>query len=369
MADFYSILKPLLFRLSPEKAHRLAIRFLRSGLAPKPSVPENPALRMSLWNRSFPNPVGLAAGFDKDAEAISALLSLGFGFVEAGTVTPKPQPGNPGPRIFRDIQTHSIINSMGFPSQGLEVFKKNYEAFLDLKPPSNGLVGLNIGMNKNQTDPVKDYKFLVAHLSPLADYIAINISSPNTPGLRDLQEKNTLMELVKILQHEREKACGDHSTPILLKLAPDLDDRQQEELAGAVIDAGVDGLILTNTTTKRPGSLDKGFASSKGGLSGPYLKGLSTGIIKNFYCLTEGKIPIIGVGGISNAADAYEKIKAGASLVQFYTVLAFSGPNVVCQIITGLENLLSKDGYTHISQAVGVDSGFNKEKKNITHAT
>lgn len=353
LAFLYPALRPLLFALDAETAHRLTIKALK--ILPRgPAPAHDPALRVTLWDRNFPNPVGLAAGFDKNAEIIAPMLGLGFGFVEAGTVTPKPQNGNPRPRIFRDPENEAVINRMGFPGVGMNAFKANLEKFLDTRPRPDGLVGINIGMNKSQTDPARDYLILVRTLGPFADYLTVNISSPNTPGLRDLQEPQAFRDLIGQLLEERTRACGKHMPPpLLVKLAPDLDERQQEDLARAALDSGIDGLILSNTTLERPAYLPESFRGEKGGLSGRPLSEKSTGMIRNFYRLTGGKLPIIGAGGVSSGQDAYDKIRAGASLVQLYSALAFQGPGVVKRITAELAQLLKKDGYATIGEAVG----------------
>lgn len=364
MPDLYQLIRPLVFKLDPEQAHEYTLKALKSGaIPPCPSI-NDPALEVKLWGLKFPNPVGLSAGFDKRAEVIGPAFKLGFGFVEAGTVTPKPQEGNPRPRVFRDPTTESVINRMGFPNGGMNLFKTNLEKFLSNGERSPGVVGINIGMNKSQTEPAKDYTILIKMLGPMADYITINISSPNTPGLRDLQKREPLLELLGAVLEERKKSCGDHPPPLLLKLAPDLDEVQQDELSTAVLEAGIDGLILSNTTLARPDSLPKNFAAEKGGLSGRPLTARSTEVIGNFYKRMNGKLPIIGVGGISSGSDAYAKIKAGASLVQLYTSLVFKGPTVANSINQELLTLLKKDGYTNVSQAVGADHKEQGSKRN-----
>tara|TARA_R110002124_G_scaffold64985_1_gene177187 strand:- start:76635 stop:77750 length:1116 start_codon:yes stop_codon:yes gene_type:complete len=362
----YKTIRPLLFTLSAETAHGLAIKALKSGLM-RPSSRYKPSskalaaqsqaqLKTQLWHLNFPNPVGLAAGFDKNAEVIAPLLKLGFGFVECGTVTLRPQPGNPKPRIFRDTTHNAVINRMGFPGRGMYRFKDNLRKFLESRPRIEGIIGLNIGMNKEQTEPITDYKFLMQHIGAMGDYITINISSPNTPGLRDLQKREPFLALCAGVLEARGKYCGDEAPPpILVKLAPDLDEAAQEELAIAALESGIDGLILTNTTLDRPGYLPAQFAAEKGGLSGRPVKDKATQVIHNFYRLTKGQLPIIGVGGIENAQDAYDKIKAGASLVQLYSALVFEGPDLPMQINQGLLDLLAADGYTHISDAIGAD--------------
>lgn len=354
MPDLYKLARPLLFRMDAEKAHNLTLTLMKKGLVPSCSAIDDPALEIDLWGLKFPNPVGISAGFDKNAEVIAPALKLGFGFVEAGTVTPKPQHGNPKPRIFRDPSNEAVINAMGFPNGGMKVFKDNFEKFLSAKSRPKGIVGLNIGMNKSQTEPAKDYGVLIKTLAPLADYITINISSPNTPGLRDLQKREPLTALLNAVKEEREKACGAHPPPILLKLAPDLDEAQCEELVETVMDSGIEGLILANTTLDRPDYLPEEFRGRKGGLSGAPLTQKSTDIIGRFYKLTGGKLPIVGVGGISSGAQAYEKIKAGASLVQLYSGLVFKGPAVAHSINQDLLELLKADGYKNIREAVGV---------------
>ncbi len=356
MAGSYKLIRPLLMRIDPEKAHGLTLKIMKAGLAPRRKQALYPALAVTLWNRKFPNPIGLAAGFDKNAEAVGAAFRMGFGFVEAGTVTPKAQTGNPRPRVFRDTHNEAVINRMGFPNQGMEVFKANLGHFMDMRPRPAGVLGLNIGMNKDQTDPAQDYCMLVQELAPMADYLTINISSPNTPGLRDLQKKDVFLELIGKIKAERDNACGGHPTPILVKLAPDLTETQREEMAEAALLSGIDGLILSNTTLDRPDILDGNFAAERGGLSGRPLKDKATDTIRTFYRLTGGKLPIIGLGGISSAWDAYEKIRAGASLVQIYTALIYQGPDLIRTIQGGLAGLLERDGFRHISEATGVDA-------------
>lgn len=361
MASTYNILRPILFRMDAEKAHTLTLRLLATGLAPRIAPVENPALKVALWGRHFPNPLGLAAGFDKNAEVIGPMLRFGFGFVEAGTVTPKPQHGNPKPRVFRDPDHEAVINRMGFPNGGINRFKDNLQKFLDRKPRPAGIVGLNIGMNKSQTEPAKDYRLLVQQLAPLADYLTINISSPNTPGLRNLQEPAHLRDLLAQVMEERSRACRTDPPPLLLKLAPDLDEKQREQIAATVMESGVDGLILTNTTLARPAGLPQKFAAQQGGLSGAPVRDKATSVIASFYRLTGGKLPIIGLGGISSGDDAYEKIKAGASLAQVYTALVFRGPDVVREINTQILENLKRDGFSHVSQAVGTASADIKD--------
>lgn len=349
----YAIAKPLIFKIEPEKAHGLMLGAMKAGVVKSCGLVNSPKLEQTLFGLDFKNPVGMSAGFDKNAEVISSTLNLGFGFTEVGTVTPKPQIGNPKPRVFRDPKNNAVINRMGFPNEGLAAFKKNIEGYV--KNPAKGVVGINIGMNKDQSEPAMDYCLLIRELAPLADYLTVNISSPNTPGLRDLQKRDVLMELLGELLTARNETCPQNPPALLVKLAPDLTEAQQEELAQTLLDCKVDGVILSNTTLERPDYLSENFRAQKGGLSGMPVRDLSTRIIRNFAKLTNRKLPIIGVGGISNGAHAYEKIRAGASLVQLYTGLIYEGPSVANTINTELLSLLERDGFDNISQAIGAD--------------
>lgn len=353
----FNITKPFLHRMDPESAHKMTLRALQSGLMPCPSRVNDPRLKTTLWNRNFPNPVGLAAGFDKNADVVGPMLHLGFGFVEAGTVTPRGQEGNPRPRVFRDADHEAVINRMGFPNEGGENFRHNIEKFLEAKPRPIGVVGINIGMNKGADDPAKDYCMLVRQLGNYADYLTVNISSPNTPGLRNLQARENLMPLLARILEERTKTCGKaDAPPLLVKLAPDLTEEQLKDVAACLIEAVVDGVILGNTTLDRPEYLPANFYEQQGGLSGKPLTDKSTAIISKFYNHTEGKMPIVGAGGISSAEDAYAKIRAGASLVQLYTALVFQGPQLVPDILNGLLRLMERDKIGHISEAIGKDA-------------
>ncbi len=352
----FNFAKPILHKLDPETAHQMTLRVLKTGLMPCPSRVDDPRLKLTLWNRSFPNPVGLAAGFDKNADVIGPMLKMGFGFVEAGTVTPKPQEGNPRPRVFRETDHQAVINRMGFPNGGVENFRHNIEKFFEAKPRPPGIIGINIGMNKGAEDPAKDYCQLVRILGPYADYLTVNISSPNTPGLRNLQSRENLLPLLARILEERTKSCGASAPPLLVKLAPDLDDTQLKDVAAALVEAGVDGVILGNTTLDRPEFLPAPFHGEQGGLSGRPLTTKSTSVIRKFYGHVGGKLPIIGAGGISSAQDAYDKIRSGASMVQLYTALVFQGPELVEEILLGLTRLLEKDKLDHISKATGLDA-------------
>lgn len=349
----FSTIRPALHALKPETAHNITIQCLKYGLTPKQKKLNDERLFINLWDLTFKNPVGLSAGFDKNADAIKGLFDLGFGAVEVGTVTPNPQLGNPKPRVFRDVNNNAVINRMGFPNKGLRIFKENVEHYLTRHSENKGILGLNIGMNKDQTEPAEDYCNLICALSRYADYFTINISSPNTPGLRNLQQRENLLPLIEKVRTARDKFKEEYTPPLVIKLAPDLKEDEQEEVAKSLLEAEIDGIILSNTTLARPEFLPENFRAEGGGLSGKPLTDKSTDIIRNFYALTKGKIPIIGVGGISSAQDAYDKICAGASLIQIYSALIFQGPDLIYDINKGLLDLIDKDGFENLSDAIG----------------
>ncbi len=341
---------PLLDRIDPERAHRLAIAALKTGLIAANLQPDPPSLAQTLFGIGFPNPVGLAAGFDKDGEVYRQTLKLGFGFVELGSVTPKPQPGNPRPRLFRLTADRAVINRMGFNNHGIAAMAERLKS----RNTAQGIVGINLGKNKDQTDAAADYITGTRLLGPLADYLVINVSSPNTPGLRALQSRDALAALIGAVLETRAQLT--RRPPLLLKIAPDLIDADRQDIAEVALASGLDGLIVSNTTIARPAGLDPRFASEAGGLSGRPLFEPATEILRDIYRRTGGKLPIIGVGGIASAADAYAKIRAGASLVQLYTALVFEGPGLVRRIKQGLAELLARDGFANIADAVGADT-------------
>lgn len=338
--------------LPPEAAHHAGIRALKAGLAPRSAAADPPDLAVRLWRRNFPNPVGLAAGFDKDAEVADAMLAFGFGFVEIGTITPRPQKGNPKPRVFRLTDDRAVINRLGFNSAGLEAATRR----LALRRGKGGIVGANIGKNRDTQDDIGDYVEGVRMLAPLADYLTVNISSPNTPGLRDLQRKSAVTRLIAELLEARTRAVPRNAPPLLVKIAPDLTPEERSDLAEVALSSGIDGLIVANTTVARPASLQSRLAHEPGGLSGEPLFAPSTALLAEMYRLTSGKIPIIGVGGVASGADAYRKIRAGASLVQLYTALVYHGPGLVQRIKRELFDLLTRDGFTSVTAAVGADA-------------
>lgn len=353
MADAFTLLKPLLHRLPPETVHDMGLKALRLGLVNVPELPRNPALFVHALGLQFNNPIGLAAGFDKNAVAINPLLKHGFGFVEAGTVTPLPQPGNFKPRIFRLPEDGAVINRLGFNNEGLAHFVEHFRRRNKLL----GIAGANIGKNKDSQSAVADYVLGLETVYPYANYVTINISSPNTPGLRTLQAHEALEPLLSTLITTREQCKTKHGrvVPLLLKVAPDLEEKEMESIAGLVLAHGIDGMVIGNTTISRP-FLKSMNAGEQGGLSGKPLFALSTEVLKKFYRLTGGKIPLIGVGGVSSGEDAYAKIRAGATLVQLYTALVYRGFMVVHEIQNKLVELLEKDGFNNIMQAIGADN-------------
>jgi len=350
--DLYPLIRPLLRALPAETAHRLTVTALSCGLGPLIAGrgdPDSPSLRQTLWGRDFPNPVGIAAGFDKEAEVPDALLRLGFGFAETGTVTPRPQPGNPKPRLFRLYEDRALINRLGFNSKGLD------QTLARLRGRRRtGIVGVNLGKNRDNENAAADYLDGVRRVGRLADYFVINVSSPNTPGLRDLQRRDILENLLRQVVAARDEVAP--GTPLLVKIAPDLGDAEREDIA-AVADpsGGIDGIVIGNTTVARSPGLRSPHAGEAGGLSGLPLLAPSTALLGDIYRLTGGKIPLIGVGGIASAEHAYAKIRAGASLVQLYTALIFEGPALLGRIKSGLAELLRRDGFSTIAEAVGAD--------------
>lgn len=352
----YHLARPLLFRLDPETAHRTTIWALKHGLAGRSSEPDDPILATRVWGLAFSNPLGLAAGFDKDAEVIDAVLGLGFGFVEAGTVTPLPQPGNPRPRLFRLVEDQAVINRFGFNSQGLAAFVARLKA-RHRKGGAAGIVGANVGKNRDASDAAGDYVTGIEAVCGLADYLVCNISSPNTPGLRGLQAKSQIGELIVRALDARRRAAPDTSRlpPLLAKVGPDLDQQQLRDIAEVALASGIDGLIVGNTTVDRPANLRSAFRNETGGLSGPPLMAKATACLADMYRFTGGKLPLIGCGGVASGADAYAKIRAGASLVQFYSALVFHGPPLVARIRRELAALLRADDFRTLKEAVGAD--------------
>lgn len=347
----FPLLRPLLGALDPERAHALTIEALRLINTTAAPADEDRRLRVHALGLDFPNPFGLAAGFDKNAQVTEAMLRFGFGFVEAGTVTPRPQAGNPKPRIFRLTEDRAVINRLGFNNQGIAAARQRLQR-LQGRP---GIRGINIGANKDATDRVTDYIQGLKELGPLASYVTVNISSPNTPGLRGLQERTELEALLAALMKERNTLS--RRVPLLVKIAPDLDHEGLRAIAEVALACKIDGLIVSNTTIARPATLKSAHAKETGGLSGAPLFQPSTDVLRTMRKLTGGQLVLIGVGGIASGADAYAKIRAGASLVQLYTALTFAGPGLVQTMKRDLLALLERDGLAAITDAVGRDAG------------
>lgn len=343
---FYKFIRSFLFLLDAERAHQLSLRAMR--FLPDGAFTADRRLLQSVAGLQFPNPVGLAPGYDKNADIFAKAFGLGFGFVEVGTVTPRPQSGNPLPRLFRLVEDRAVINRMGFNNGGMELAASKLERHLSGRLP--GPLGINIGANKDSEDRIADYVAAVARLGPLADYVTVNISSPNTPGLRALQDKAALEELL-----DRVREAAPAKKPIFLKVAPDLEPADIADIAEVATTRAIDALIISNTTITRP-ALRSRHAGESGGLSGAPLCSLAHQRLSDFYRATGKQIPLIGVGGIASAEDAYARIRAGASLVQLYSALVFEGPWLAKRINRQLSQLLARDGYVNISDAIGVDA-------------
>lgn len=344
-----TLARPLAFSLDPETAHEWAIRALRIVPLPKTS-PDDPRLAVSVLGLDFPNPLGLAAGFDKNGEAVDACFQLGFGFTEVGTITPLPQQGNPRPRVFRLTRDQAVINRLGFPSQGHAIV----HARLGKRAQKRGIVGINLGANKTTTDRPADYVRGIEMFADIADYFTINISSPNTPGLRDLQRADALDDLLARVLAARDAAAESFGRkPVLLKIAPDLTPTELDELMNCAKSRKIDGLIVSNTTISRPAYLLDPSAHQAGGLSGRPVFQLSTQMLAAAFLRAENQFPLIGAGGVDSAKTALAKIEAGASLVQFYSSLVFKGPGLPCEIKRELVPLLAQKTYPRLADAIG----------------
>ena len=341
--------------LDAEQAHNAAVGAAAFRLTPLDRQARDPRLGIRVWGLDFVNPVGLAAGFDKHAEAIEGLGDMGFGLLEIGSVTPKPQPGNPKPRMFRLSEDRAVINRYGFNSEGHETVEKRLKA--RSAAPRTALLGVNVGKNKTSEDASADYCSGIAALGPYADYLVVNVSSPNTPGLRALQKKEMLGGLMRdaiAARDEVKKSRGGGAPlPLLVKVAPDLGEQEKKDIAEAALSEGVDGLIVSNTTVARPETLASAHRGEGGGLSGAPLREKATRTVHDFYRLTKGKMPLVGVGGVGNGADAFEKIIAGASLVQVYSMLVYEGPGAVARMKAELAELLEQHGFRSVEDAVG----------------
>jgi dihydroorotate dehydrogenase len=351
----YRLVRPALFALDAERAHGLALAALKLGPAGRPAEPG--PLAVDVAGLAFPNPLGMAAGFDKDGEVPDALLGLGFGFAEAGSITPRPQPGNPRPRLFRLADDRAVINRMGFNNHGAEAAARRLAA----RRARGGLIGINIGANKDSPDRIADYAAMTQIMAPLASYLAVNISSPNTPGLRALQDEGALVGLLDAVLEALGPGSGNPDIaagprpagpPIFLKVAPDLEPADVDANARIAIDKRLGALIVSNTTISRP-PLRSPLSGEAGGLSGEPLKPLALQRLRDFRKATGGALPLVGVGGIASAQDAWVRIRAGASLVQLYTAMVYEGPGIARRIVRGLEQLMRRDGFASVAEAVG----------------
>lgn len=342
--SLYSLARPFFFSLDAERAHKLSIAGLKALPARKPPT-FDPILASEVAGLRFPSPVGLAAGYDKNAEVFDAMLGHGFGFVEVGTVTPKPQAGNPKPRMFRLVEDAAVINRLGFNNGGQEAALTRLKA-----RRGRGIVGVNIGANKDSPDRIRDYAEGVRRMAPVADYLTINISSPNTPGLRNLQAGGELGELLAAVRDAR--AAAFKNPPVFLKVAPDLDDGDPIRIVRAVADHGIDGIIVSNTTVSRP-PLSSRHRDETGGLSGAPLASLAMHQLKAFYAVTGGQVPLISAGGISDGHDAWWRICAGANLVQLYSAMVYKGPQIAHDIANGLRDKVAATRFSSIAEAVG----------------
>jgi dihydroorotate dehydrogenase len=342
--SLYPLLRPVFFSLDAERAHKLSIAGLKTLPARKPPA-FDPILTSDVAGLRFPSPVGLAAGYDKDAEVFDAMLGHGFGFVEVGTLTPKAQPGNPKPRMFRLVEDAAVINRLGFNNGGQEAALARLKA-----RHGGGVVGVNIGANKDSPDRIHDYAEGVRRMAPAADYLTVNISSPNTPGLRNLQAGGELGELLAAVREARQAAFAN--PPVFLKVAPDLEDGDPIRIVRAVADHGIDGIIVSNTTVSRP-PLSSRHREEAGGLSGAPLASLAMQQLKAFYAVTGGQVPLISAGGIATPYDAWRRICAGANLVQLYSAMVYEGPGIARDMAHGIKERLATTRFSTIAEAVG----------------
>lgn len=342
----FRILKPAIFALDPETGHRLAVRALAT--LPRRAPPAAGPLASEVAGLRFPNPVGVAAGFDKDAEVPDALLGLGFGFTEVGSITPLPQAGNPRPRLFRLVEDRAVINRMGFNNGGAEAALARLRA----RGGRGGIVGVNIGANKDSSDRIADYAVMAKLMAPVSSYLCVNVSSPNTPGLRALQDEGALTALIEAVIAARDEAMPAGAPPVFLKVAPDLEPADIDAIARIGLDKRLGALVVSNTTIARP-ALRSHHAAETGGLSGAPLRDLVVQRLRDFRQATGGALPLVGVGGIASAEDAWQRIRAGASLVQLYSAMVYEGPGLGARIVRGLGALMRRDGFASIAEAVG----------------
>jgi len=348
--NFYQLVWPFVRLLNAEFSHGLAVKALEMGLVPRPAKVDDSILQQQLWGLNFPNPVGLAAGFDKDARVHGQMLDQGFGFVEVGSITPNPQPGNPKPRLFRLEEDGAVINRMGFNSEGHEASIQRLKS----RDRSRGLVGVNLGKNKLTEDAAADYEIGARNFGALSDFMVINVSSPNTPGLRALQGPDVLRELLTRTQAALIEATQDCTTPpLLLKIAPDLTDEDKADISAVALETKIDGLIVTNTTIERPDTLKSSHKAETGGLSGRPLFDSSTRVLSEIFKATKGQLPLVGVGGIEDGQGVFQKILAGASLVELYSAMVYQGPAMAARVNGELADILKAEGFASVTDAIG----------------
>ena len=342
----FSKIRSLIFKLDPELAHTLAIKALKFNYNPINNIPKDISIKTMIFGKKIFNPIGIAAGFDKDAEVYNSLFRLGFGFVEVGTITPLKQYGNPKPRVFRLEEDEALINRLGFNNSGADIISSRIKSNL----PS-GLFGINIGPNKNTKNRLEDYLICLRKFHALCDYLTINISSPNTENLRSFHNQNELDELLNAIQEEKQTLKSN--TPIAVKISPDIDEINIEQIAVLLVKYNIDAIVISNTTDKNRENLKNVSKLEKGGLSGKPLEKRSNILINRFYKILKDKITIIGVGGVDSGKSAYEKIINGASLIQLYTGMVYKGPNIVSKISNELIDILKNEGIKNISEAKG----------------
>jgi dihydroorotate dehydrogenase len=356
LSGLFGLGQALLLALDPERAHDLTLKTLELGVYPRDGGPDDPRLRQAVFGLDFPNPIGMAPGFDKDARVPRQLLEMGFGFVEVGTLTPRAQPGNPSPRVFRSHADRAIINRLGFNNEGQAA------ALARLRSRPRGVVGVNLGANRDSKDFIADYAEGITRMAPVADYFTINISSPNTPGLRDFQAPRKLDALLAKVQEARQ-ALGDNPPPLLVKLAPDLADADLPEVVAVIEANGADGIVVSNTTLARDGLSDQDLIREAGGLSGRPAFLRTTRMLARVYQITGGRLPLIGVGGIDSGEAALAKIEAGASLIQLYTALVFEGPGLLGDIKETLVRAMASENAESLEPLIGRRAAEWSEKK------
>lgn len=350
LSTLFDITRPLLFTLEPEQAHELTLKSLEAGIYPRPTTPDDPRLAVTIWGLRMPNPLGMAAGYDKDARVSDALIGMGFGHAEAGSITPRPQPGNPQPRVFRLVDDTAMINRLGFNNGGHQAALERLR-----RRSGKGVIGVNVGANKDASDRAADYVTGITTFADVASYFTVNVSSPNTPGLRDLQAPAALDDLVGRVLRERDRIAAERGVrrPVVVKLAPDIAEEDLAPVVDVLVRHGVDGIAVGNTTLSRKGVSSARLAGETGGLSGKPLFHRATVILARVYQLTHGRVPLIGIGGITSGETAVAKVEAGATLLQLYTGLVYGGPSLIPAMKAALLAHVERNKLANLSEAVG----------------